>query len=113
MKPDIEHLIPMKPGDFQILLVLLRENTHGYGIMKVVSEQTDGAVRLEIGSLYRILARMMDLGLVETSKTNSEETDRRRFYSITQTGRLAAQLEARRLESLIKTARSVNLLGPS
>ena len=48
MNDDPENLLPLKPADFQILLVLLEGERHGYGIMKEVSSSTGGQVRLEI-----------------------------------------------------------------
>ena len=41
-------MLPLKPADFQILLVLLDGDRHGYGIMKEVERTSDGTVRLEL-----------------------------------------------------------------
>jgi hypothetical protein len=54
---------PLKPADFHILLTLADGPRHGYGIMKDVESESGGDVRLEIGSLYRLLARMLEAGL--------------------------------------------------
>ena len=47
----------MKPADFHILLALVARPLHGYRIMKDVERDTGGEVRLEIGSLYRLLVQ--------------------------------------------------------
>src|SRR5579859_580448 len=55
----------LKPSDFHVLLTLSAGPRHGYGIMKEVELESGGEVRLEIGSLYRLLGRLLDEGLIE------------------------------------------------
>jgi len=107
---DPEHLLPLRPADFHILMVLLEGDLHGYGIMQAVAHQSSGAVQLEVGSLYRLIARMTDAGLVQAVEGSRDAADRRRYYRITALGREAAQLEARRLEEVVRTARAHDLL---
>jgi DNA-binding PadR family transcriptional regulator len=103
--------LPLKPADFQILLVLLEGDLHGYGLMQRVEEQSSGRVRLEVGSLYRLIARMTDEGLIE--RAGDDEEYRRRTYAITDMGREVARLEAERLADVLRTARNRNLLSRS
>ena len=56
---------PLSATDWHVLMALLEEDLHGYAIMKVVERASGGAVSAEIGSLYRILSRMMTDGLVD------------------------------------------------
>ena len=51
--------LALKPADFYILLVLADAPLHGYGLLKEVARQSGGAVELEIGSLYRLLDRLI------------------------------------------------------
>ena len=99
----------MKPVDFQILLVLVGGPCHGYGLMKEVERESNGGIRLEIGSLYRVLARLLDEGLIE----ETEADERRRFYRISRAGRRALRAEAFRLEGLVELARSRKVLTGS
>ncbi len=92
--------LPLKPGDFHILLALSQGPLHGYGVMKAVDRESAGEVRLELGSLYRLLGRLLDLGLVETE----DSVGRRRDYAITALGKLVLEAEARRLADLVKLA---------
>ena len=108
--PTPESVLPLKPGDFQILMVLLERDLHGYGIMQAVTEESDGRVQLEIGSMYRMIARMTDEGLIAESKGKRETGDRRRFYRITSFGKDVARLEANRLVDVVKQARRHRLL---
>ena len=102
---------PMKSADFHILLALAEGPCHGYGLMKEVERESHGEVRLEIGSLYRLLARMLDSGLIEETETSGDE--RRRNYRISRTGRRALKSEAARLVELVDLARARKLLADS
>lgn len=110
--PDpLDHL-PLKPQDFHILLVLARGELHGYGIMKEVESETAGRVTLEIGSLYRLLNRLLEGGLVADAPSPPEETDaRRRYYGLTSLGRSVLEAEARRLEDVVAAVRRARILG--
>ena len=104
-----EEMLPLKPADFHILLVLSKEDLHGYGIMQQVEAESDGRVRLEVGSMYRLIARLTDEGLVaESGRANN---DRRKYYRITEFGKRVVRLEARRLVDVVSAARRYNLLS--
>ena len=96
----------MKPADFHILLALAEGPRHGYGIMKEVERESSGAVRLELGSLYRLLARLLELGFIE----EADGDERRRYYRISRMGRRVLRTEAERLAELIGLVRSRRLL---
>ena len=76
---------PLTAVDYHVLMVLTEEDLYGYAIMKAVEEESSGAVSPEIGSLYRILARLMSEGFVEEAGapkgSSSEHRGRpRRYY---------------------------------
>jgi len=97
----------VKPSDFHILLALAGGPLHGYGIMKDVERDTGGAVSLEIGSLYRLLARLVSEGLIDPVEGDDE---RRRYYRITPAGRRVLQSEATRLAHVLTLVRARKLL---
>jgi len=97
---------PLKPADFHILLALAENPLHGYGIMKEVERESNGGVRLEIGSLYRLLARLLDFGWIE----EAEADERRRFYRLSRLGRRVLKTEAVRLSGLVEKFRERKLL---
>lgn len=101
---------PLKPADFHILLVLADGPRHGYGIMKEAETESGGAVRLEIGSLYRILGRLLVAGLIEDADTAADPNDRRHSYRITRLGRRVLKAEAERLAGLVDLVRARRLL---
>jgi DNA-binding PadR family transcriptional regulator len=99
-------LLPLKPADLYILLVLADGPRHGYGIMKDVERESNGEVRLEIGSLYRLLGRLLNEGLLE----DAEGDERRRYYRLSRLGRRVLKAEAERLASLVDLVRARKLL---
>ena len=107
---SVEDVLPLKPADFHILMVLVRGDRHGYGIMQEVTEESGGHVQLEVGSLYRLIARLTDLGLVAESKRHHAAGERRRYYRITPFGREAAKHEAQRLVGVVRAAHANDLL---
>jgi len=113
MPNDPRELLPLPSHDFQVLLSLLAAPRHAYGLARAVEEQPDAGVRLEIGSLYRILARLTAAGVIEDfdPPANAEGHEaRRRYYRITAFGRRVAAAEAARLDNLLRTARRAKLL---
>jgi DNA-binding PadR family transcriptional regulator len=96
----------VKSADFHVLLVLAEGPRHGYGIMKEVERESDGKLRLEVGSLYRLLARMLDSGLIEEAYGDV----RRRYYRISRLGRRVLKTEAKRLAGMVELLRARKLL---
>ena len=63
-KNQVQNLLPLAPAAFHILLALSAGERHGYGIIQDVDAQTDGAVRLSPGTLYRTIQRLLEEGLI-------------------------------------------------
>ena len=70
-----------------ILRTLADADDHGYGISRRIETATDGAVRVEDGSLYPALYRLEKRGLVRGEWGLSEARKRARFYQLTEKGR--------------------------
>ncbi len=64
-----------------------RGRMHGYAITVHVEQVSDNALRLEEGSLYPALHRMVQSGWLRSEWGASENNRRARFYSITAAGR--------------------------
>jgi DNA-binding PadR family transcriptional regulator len=106
-------LDPLPSAAFQILLALVGEDLHGYGIMRQVAEQTDGRMRLGPGTLYssiRVLLEEEFIEEVDSQRDTSQKTERRRYYRLTSAGRKLARAEAERLADLLRVARSKKIL---
>jgi DNA-binding PadR family transcriptional regulator len=94
---------PLKPAVFHILLALASHESHGYGIMQTVREQSGGRVKLQTGSLYRHLALLIDQGLVAEGPAPRDVEDSRRgtHYRLTARGRQALEQERRYLAGVV------------
>lgn len=109
-----ESLLPLTAPTFQILMALVGSEQHGYAIMKDVEASTGGAVRLGPGTLYGSLKRLLEDGLVDECGERADPElgdERRRYYRISKFGMAVARAEARRLDSVVRTARHKKLLG--
>lgn len=103
----------LTPAMFHVLLALGDEEKHGYAILKDVEEQTGGEVRLSTGTLYAIIKRLLNDGVIRESRQRppaEEDDQRRRYYGLTPLGREVAAGEVERMQKLIATAREKKLL---
>lgn len=99
-----------------MLAALAHRDSYGYGLMKTVEDQSGGRLSPDVGSLYRVLARLMADGLVEERPRPDDVAEGRRgrprrYYGLTTGGRELATAEARRMAELVDLARSRALLG--
>jgi DNA-binding PadR family transcriptional regulator len=108
--------LPLRPVDVLILMMLVRGTRHGYGILLDVAEHTEGEIRLEAGSLYRSLRRLLDDGLVAEAppaELAGADDERRRYYALTPAGRGALAAEALRMRRLVREAEAAGLIAPA
>jgi len=78
-----------------VMKTLLRVGPmHGYGIAQHIQQSTEEVLRVEEGSLYPALQRMLVKGWIVGEWKQSENNRRARFYSLTPKGRkqLAAEI---------------------
>ena len=104
---------PLTPSMFHVLLALAGDDLHGYAILKEVELRTGGKVRLSTGTLYGIIKRLLNDGLIAELRSRPAESDddeRRRYYRLTPKGRQVATAEAERMDEILSIARSRNLL---
>lgn len=84
------------PGtlDMLILRTLTGGPLHGYRIAKQIQQLSDDVLRIEEGSLYPSLQRMLLKGWVTAEWRQSERNRRARYYRLTPLGRkqLAAEV---------------------
>jgi DNA-binding PadR family transcriptional regulator len=101
---DLRGHLPLKPIDLELLLALAEEERHGYGLVRVIAEHTDGLVTLDPGNLYRVVKRLLEAGLVaEAGQRHAAdaEGERRRYYRITSLGGRVLAAELERLRALV------------
>lgn len=103
-RPTPEDVLPLKPKPFLLLLTLLEHGAlHGYAIKKAMQERSGGAVKMDPGGLYRLIARLERDGLVRSAQRPADDPDERRQYlAITDWGRAVLAAEARRIAELAR-----------
>ncbi|HTS25254.1 MAG TPA: PadR family transcriptional regulator [Bryobacteraceae bacterium] len=78
-----------KKGSAEMLILSLLEQQprHGYDICKLIEARSGGALRFHVTTLYPLLSRLEERGLVHGKWVEKAEQRRRRYYSLTSEGR--------------------------
>lgn len=92
-----ERLQTLTEPMYYILLTLTKER-HGYEIMQMIEEYTNGRVVVGPGTLYALLSRFQSKGFIRLTSDDG----RRKTYIITQLGRELLDEEFNRLNQLVK-----------
>jgi len=106
-------LLPLSTPVFHILLSLAEGDRHGYAIIKDIQARSDNEVQLSTSTLYGAIKRMMRDGLVEQSNMRPDpelDDERRRYYRITDFGRVVAQSEVQRINRLAEMVRETQFV---
>ena len=101
--------LPLTPAIHHILLALVDEERHGYGIMLEVGRLTGGATKMGPGTLYGTLKRMLTAGLIEEAAERPDpelDDERRRYYRVTPLGTRVLRAETSRVSLLVDAARA-------
>lgn len=75
------------------VLLALRQERHGYGIMQVISALTNGRVNIGAGTLYALLERFEGEKLIALTRIE----DKRKYYKLTPDGDRVLQEEYGRI----------------
>jgi len=78
-----------KKGSAELLVLSLLEDQprHGYDISKLIDLRSGGALRFHVTSLYPLLYRLEEEGVVAGHWVEKSGQRRRRYYSLTPAGR--------------------------
>lgn len=107
MADDLNKRLPLSPAAFSILLALKGGEKHGYAILREVSNQSDGQLKLLPGTLYNVLKRMLEDGWIEELDERPDpelDDERRRYYRLTGAGEKVLRAEAERLVEMVRRA---------
>jgi DNA-binding PadR family transcriptional regulator len=111
---NVDRFLPLSPADFQVLVLLSSRRLHGYGLVQASSAEFPAQPPLDVGTLYRIISRMLEDRLIREVKAPEDTPDDRRvrrYYQATDAGRAVARAEALRLRSLLTSPATLDLLG--
>ena len=112
LKSDVspDDLLPLPSATFHILVALSDADRHGYAIMQEVAERTAGRTKLNPGTLYTTIHRLLEQGLIEELDARpADDDERRRYYRLSTFGRQVAQRELARLSELVALGRHAGL----
>jgi PadR family transcriptional regulator PadR len=73
---------------------------HGYGIARRIEQISEDALRLNEGTVYTALMRLLHRGWITASWGTSENNRRAKFYAITRAGRRQLKAEAMNWERI-------------
>jgi DNA-binding PadR family transcriptional regulator len=103
----------MHEPTFWILTALIDAPRHGYGVIQQVAELSGGQTRLQAGTLYAALDRLVGEGLAEVDREETIDGRPRRYYRLTQQGTTALAAETARLERTARTAKRLLAARPA
>lgn len=107
MNKEIQSELPLSEASFFILLSMVREPKHGYGIMKDVLQLSHNRIELSTGTLYGALKRMQERKWIEPAELPGEDTGsrERKGYRLTPYGQQIVKAELARLQSILQAVR--------
>jgi DNA-binding PadR family transcriptional regulator len=101
---------------FLVLTALAGGPMHGYALVQDVVRISEGRVRLHTGTLYAVLDRLREAGLVDVDHEEVVESRLRRYYVLTGAGaeRLAAEADRmqRNASAAVTRLRALRTLRP-
>ena len=101
------------PGALEIMVlrILKREPLHGYALVQRIQQASNDLLRVEEGSLYPALQRLLKAGLLRAEWGLSSTNRRVRTYYLTPSGRKHLATEVSRFEQMLKGVSQVLALG--
>lgn len=91
------------PGTLEMLILqtLTRGSLHGYAIVQSIQQVSEDILKVEEGSLYPALQRLLREGWVEAEWGTSARNRRVRTYRITEAGKKQLQQEVTSFEKAL------------
>ena len=100
-------MFPLSEPTYLILLALLKEPMHGYGIIKTVYDISEQEYDIAPGTLYGVLKNLEKQKYIEVVGVDLDNR-KKKIYAITDAGRQALTQEQRRYEKLLKFTYRIN-----
>lgn len=110
-----ESTTTMSRLEYHLMLAMAEGPRYGYAIKSAIEEESGGTLTPRAGSLYRVIARLMERGWVEEVEPREAVEPHpgrsRKYYGLTSDGRVALSEEAVRLRKAAALAE--RRLGPA
>ncbi len=103
----------LSPQVVYILLALAIKERHGYEIMKQVRHDSQGKITMGPGTLYGAIKRLLKDGWVAEAGERElvgKVDERRRYYRLTELGRMQLAMELQRYEETLQLARNNHIV---
>ena len=82
-------------ADLLVLSLLSERERHGYELAKRIEQRSGGALVFHVASLYTLLYRLEERGLIRGRWVEKPGERRRRFYRLTPQGEKAVEQQRR------------------
>jgi DNA-binding PadR family transcriptional regulator len=102
METEIHKYLPLSESTYYIMLSLV-EARHGYGVMQYVENISRHSVTIGPGTLYGAFSTLEKAGLIRSVG----EEDRRKYYVLTDVGRLVLAEQIHRLQIMTENGNNV------
>jgi len=86
--------------DVLILRTLVLGHAHGHAIAKMIAQSSDDVLKVDEGSLYPALHRLLKRGWISFEHGTSENNRRAKYYRLTPKGRRQLVIETSKWERL-------------
>lgn len=98
-----------KKGSAELLIFSLLEDRprHGYEIAKLIEARSGGTLHFRVTSLYPLLYRLEERGVIEGRWVEKAAQRRRRYYRLTSTGRALLEQQRRSWKAFVEAVRRV------
>jgi transcriptional regulator len=103
----VEHDLTRGSAEFLILSLLESRARHGYEIAKLIELRSRGTLRFHVASLYPLLYRLEDRGVIAGRWIEKAGQRRRRFYRLTAEGRQVLTDRRQGWERFVRAVRQV------
>ncbi len=99
----------LKKGSTELLILALLEARprHGYEIGKLIEARSGGKLTFRVGSLYPMLCRLEDRGLITGRWMEKAGERRRRYYRLTPAGRAVLREQRSNWEEFIAAVNQI------
>lgn len=103
------------PGALEMMILksLQRQPEHGYALVQHIKRTSNDLLRVEEGSLYPALQRLLKAGLVKARWSVSTTNRRVRVYELTAAGKKHLEVEVSKFEQMLEGITRVLAPGES
>ena len=98
-----------KKGSAELLILSLLDDRprHGYEIAKLIDMRSDGNLHFRVTSLYPLLYRLEERGVIEGRWVEKATQRRRRYYRLTSAGRALLNRQRQSWKAFVEAVRRV------